>query len=142
MTFCDLTDGRTANQDAISGCLKFETTLIKSFQKHESAAWYQCENHGALRDGMRENDVNKFFVYMMSHIASHQSELFNYLNNLKDEYGCPLISHRRNTFVKGLITAAKSIKELAMILLTRTVNPFEYVLTYKFSQDQFELLFS
>ena len=66
----------------------------------------------------------------------------NYLHNLKDEYGCPLISHRRNTFVKGLITAAKSIKELALALLTRKVNPFQYVLTYKFSQDHLELLFS
>ena len=40
----------------------------------------------------------------------------NYLHNLKDEYGCPLISQRRNTFVKGLITAAKSIKELPICI--------------------------
>ena len=66
----------------------------------------------------------------------------NYLYSLKDEFGRPLLSHRRNTFVKGLIIAAKSVKELAMLLLTRDISPFKYVLTYKFSQDHLELLFS
>ena len=62
-----------------------------------------------------------------------------YLYSLKDESGRPLLSHRRNTFIKGLIVAAKSVKELAMLLLTRDVSPFSYVLTYKFSQDHLEL---
>ena len=66
----------------------------------------------------------------------------NYLHNLQDENGTRLMSHRRNTFVKGLIIALKSVKELAMLLLTRPVSPFSYVLTYKFSQDHLELLFS
>ena len=66
----------------------------------------------------------------------------NYLYSLKDEFGRPLLSHRRNTFVKVLIIAAKSVKELAMLLLTRDISPFKYVLTYKFSQDHLELLFS
>jgi hypothetical protein len=52
------------------------------------------------------------------------------------------MSHRRNTFIKGLIVAAKSVKELALSLLTRPISPFSYVLTYKFSQDHLELLFS
>ena len=45
-----------------------------------------------------------------------------YLYSLKDESGRPLLSHRRNTFIKGLIVAAKSVKELAMLLLTRDVS--------------------
>ena len=52
-----------------------------------------------------------------------------YLHSLKDEFGCPLLSHRRHTFVRGLIVAATSIKELAIILLTRDVSPFAYILT-------------
>ena len=65
-----------------------------------------------------------------------------YLYSLKDEDGKRLMSHRRNTFVKGLIVAAKSVKELATSLLTRPISPFSYVCTYKFSQDHIELLFS
>ena len=65
-----------------------------------------------------------------------------YLYNLKDHEGLPLMYHRRNTFIKGLILGAKSVKELAVSLLTRQISPFSYVLTYKFSQDHLELLFS
>ena len=67
----------------------------------------------------------------------------SYLFNLKDSYGTPLVLHRRQTFVVGLIVAALSTKELALSLLTTSeLHPFSYVLTYKFSQDHLELLFS
>ena len=59
-------------------------------------------------------------------------ESIAYLYGLKDELGLPLLSHRKNTFVKGLIVAAKRVKELALFLLTREVLPFKYVLTYNF----------
>ena len=70
------------------------------------------------------------------------NESIDYLHGLKDELGVPMLSHRRNTFIKGLIVAAKSVRDLALSLLTRKVLPFEYVLTYHFSQDHLELLFS
>ena len=69
-------------------------------------------------------------------------ESIRYLYGLKDELGVPLLSHRRNTFVKGLIVAAKSVRDVALSLLTRENLPFSYVLTYHFSQDHLELLFS
>ena len=65
-----------------------------------------------------------------------------YLINLTDMNGNPLIKHRRKTFVLGLIVAAKSLQNLAHELLTKENDPFKYILAYKLSQDHLELLFS
>lgn len=65
-----------------------------------------------------------------------------YLIKLKDENGCLLVNHRRKTFVVGFIMALKSIKDLAMSLLSRNIDPFKFILTYKMSQDHLELLFA
>ena len=50
--------------------------------------------------------------------------------------------YRRKTFILGFIAASKSVREVAYLLLTRKDNPFQYILTYKFSQDHLELLFA
>ena len=65
----------------------------------------------------------------------------SYLLSLTDKSGVPLIRHRRKTFILGFITASKSVRELDYLLLTRKDNPFQYILTYEFSQDHLELLF-
>lgn len=69
-------------------------------------------------------------------------ESIDYLSKLTDATGVPLLMHRRKTFVLGLIVASKSIQTLSHELLTLAENPFNYVLTYKFSQDHLELLFA
>ncbi|XP_065642826.1 DNA transposase THAP9-like isoform X2 [Hydra vulgaris] len=69
-------------------------------------------------------------------------QIINYLSKLTDANGTPLLKHRRKTFVLGLIVAAKSLQHLAYELLTLNVHPFKFCLTYKFSQDYIELLFS
>ena len=68
------------------------------------------------------------------------TESISYLSCLKDINGTPLLKHRRKTFVLGLISAAISIKNLAVEILN--LPSFEYLLTYKFSQDHLELLFA
>ena len=65
-----------------------------------------------------------------------------YLLKLKDKNGCLMVKHRRKTFVLGFIVSLTSIKDLSMRLLTREVEPFKYILTYKMSQDHLELLFA
>ena len=65
-----------------------------------------------------------------------------YLLGLKDLNGLPLLKSRRKTFVIGLILISLSTKALADVLLYDSMNPFSYLLTYKFSQDHLELLFS
>ena len=68
-------------------------------------------------------------------------DTITYLNGLTAANGVPMKNHGRKTFVKGFIITAMSIKSLSTWLLTREVNSFKYVLTYKFSQDHIELLF-
>lgn len=64
-----------------------------------------------------------------------------YLENL-NICGIPVIKTPRKMFAIGFIATIKSLKALATELLSREVNPLNYVLTYKFSQDHIELFFS
>ena len=69
-------------------------------------------------------------------------EISDYLLTLKDFNGQLLVYHRRKTFIIGLVSTAKSLIAISEELLSREVNPYKYILTYKFSQDHIELLFS
>ena len=63
-----------------------------------------------------------------------------YSVGLRDENGMLLLQHRRHTFVKGMIIAAKSARNLALDLLYQQESPYSFVLNYKWSQDHIELL--
>lgn len=65
-----------------------------------------------------------------------------YLLTLKSSDGVPIIQHPRKTFVLGFVITIKSTLEMAKQMLTLPEKPFKYVLTYRFSQDHIELLFS
>ena len=53
-----------------------------------------------------------------------------------------LVYGRRKTFILGFVMTMKSIISIAKELLVATERPFNYILTYKFSQDHIELLFA
>ena len=67
----------------------------------------------------------------------------NYLLGLKtnDERTELLSTHGRKAFIIGFVTAIKSTMEMTTEMF-KMENPFEYLLTYKFSQDHIELSFS
>ena len=65
-----------------------------------------------------------------------------YLLALKVSNGQLLRLHRRKTFLLGFVMTIKSTIVLAKSLLQCLLNPFKFLLTYKFSQDHIELLFS
>ena len=65
-----------------------------------------------------------------------------YLLTLKSNDGEMLITHRRKTFILGFVITIKSTVEMAKKMLTMEEMPFKYVLTYRYSQDHIELLFS
>ena len=55
----------------------------------------------------------------------------------------PLSTSQRKTFIIGFVTCIKSTMSMAtQMLLSLSTNPILYLLTYKFSQDHIELLFS
>ncbi|CAB4017604.1 Hypothetical predicted protein, partial [Paramuricea clavata] len=60
----------------------------------------------------------------------------------KDPEGEKLVNGPRKTFVLGFAVSSRSIIALARRLLERNYNKFDYLLTYRFSQDQIEMYFS
>ena len=67
-----------------------------------------------------------------------------YLLSLKTKSPVPklLSTSQRRTFIIGFVTCIKSTIAMAKQMLSLSTNPFKYLLTYKFSQDHIELLFS
>ena len=63
------------------------------------------------------------------------------LKSLKDTAGIPLLKGPRKMFVVGFCISSLSILKTSEQLLERQVSPYEYVLTYRFSQDQIEMYF-
>lgn len=53
-----------------------------------------------------------------------------------------LSTTQRKTFIIGFVACIKSTINMATKMLSSSNNPFKYLLTYKFSQDHIELLFS
>lgn len=68
------------------------------------------------------------------------SDFSSYLLALQTKEGAPLHKSRRKTFVLGFICTFTSILSLAKLLLRE--EGFEYILTFRFSQDHIETLFS
>ena len=64
------------------------------------------------------------------------------LKSLKDTAGRPIINGPRKAFILGFAVLSISILKITRGLLERSEAPFEYVLTYRFSQDQLEMYFS
>ena len=69
-------------------------------------------------------------------------EIVQYLLSLRDKDGILIHNNRQKTCIWGFVCSIHSLKAIAQELLTRHHNPLKYVLTYKFSQDHIELLFS
>ena len=64
------------------------------------------------------------------------------LKCLKDTNAMPLIESPRKTFIIGFCISAYSILTISKALLEKGESPFEYILTYRFSQDPIEIYFS
>ena len=78
----------------------------------------------------------------LDELKCYVNETITYLTELKDSNGVKLIDGPRKTFILEFALSSKSTLAVAEHLLSRNYNQFEYVLTYRFSQDQLEMLFS
>lgn len=65
----------------------------------------------------------------------------HYLLSLRTSNSQLLSTHARKTFVIGFVITIKSTIAMATEMFTME-NPFQYLLTYKYSQDHLEILFS
>ena len=76
-------------------------------------------------------------------MLENANEIFyRYLLKLNNASKQLLYFHRGHTFILVFVSIAKYITITAKELLDRKENLFKYVLSYKFSQDHIELLFS
>ena len=75
-------------------------------------------------------------------IEGYLNDVNSYLQKLEQMDGTKLVSGPRKTFVCGFALSSNSIIALARRLLERDFNKFNYLLTYRFSQDQIEMFFS
>lgn len=84
-----------------------------------------------FKEPIKKSNIDKNTAFLLSS--------YEYLKGLKVD-GISILDHARKTFVLGFLTNINSIK----ILTNRLINDlnFKYILTYKFSQDHIELLFS
>ncbi len=73
-------------------------------------------------------------------LMSTASYLLSLKTNTPD--GQLISTSQRKTFVIGFVACIKSTISMATQMFSSPTNPFKYLLTYKFSQDHIELLFS
>ena len=75
-------------------------------------------------------------------IEASLNDSVQFLRSLKDTGGNPLVKGPRQTFITGFSISVLSIIAIRKNLLQRLNSPFEYILTYRFSQDTLECFFS
>jgi len=73
--------------------------------------------------------------------TSYLNECSEKMLSLKYKGNFVCLGQRKRAIV-GLVTSIKSITAISMQLLNRVISPFDYILTYRFSQDLLELLFN
>ena len=75
-------------------------------------------------------------------IEGHTQNAMDILKSLKDEKGIFLQYGPRRVFVIGFYISSQSILEMSRKVLNCSSKPFNYILTYHFSQDQLEMYFA
>ena len=80
-----------------------------------------------------ENYLKSAAEYLLSLVAKQEG---------KNKEQKLLSTHRRKTFIIGFVAAIKSTIQMANEMFSLKEKPFDYLLTYKFSQDHLESLFS
>ena len=95
-----------------------------------------------IRNPFGKGYKKPLFLHDKARWLSVIEESINYLINLTTDSDVKLIQHRRKTFVLGLVLTAIGIRDLSIRLLSRSEDPFKYILTYKVSEDHVELLFA
>lgn len=80
-----------------------------------------------------ENHLKSAAEYLLSLVSKPKG---------KNKEKVLLSTHKRKTFIIGFAATIKSTIQMANEMFLLKENPFDYLLTYKFSQDHLELLFS
>ena len=138
---------QTLSNSVASGIRYLKAIGIPKFQDSDETSQF-VENINNIFDIL--NSRSKFGRHYKSPITleniddfeEYLNEINSYLQQLEDPEGKKLVNGPRKTFILGFAVSSRSIIALARRLLERNYNKFDYVLTYRFSQDQIEMYFS
>ena len=138
---------QTLSSSVAAGMMYLRSLKLKQFEKCEQTAEF-IQNINDIFDIL--NTKSKFGKKFKSpltlknfmELQSYLQRITSYLKELKDVDGTKLVNGPRKTFILGFAVSSNSILAIAKKLLNKEYNKFEYVLTYRFSQDQIEMLFS
>ena len=137
---------QTLSNSVAAGIMYLKSLNLEQFKDSQPTADFEKINN--IFDIL--NSKSKFGRYFKSplrlenidEVEEYLNEVINYLKELKDHDGRRIVDGPRKTFIVGFALSSKSIIAIAKHLLSRSCNSFDYVLTYRFSQDQVEMFFS
>ena len=138
---------QTLSNSVASGIRYLKLIGIPKFQNSDETAEF-IEKINNMFDIL--NSKSKFGTHYktpitlenIDDIEGYLNDVNSYLQKLEQMDGTKLVSGPRKTFVCGFALSSNSIIALARRLLERDFNKFNYLLTYRFSQDQIEMFFS
>ena len=138
---------QTLSNSVAAGIMYLKNLKLKQFENSEETAKFVLKINNMFdilnsKSKFGKNYKSPITLNNLDELQCDLNETIFYLQELKDSNGVKLINGPRKTFIQGFAVSSKSILALAKHLLNRSYNPFEYVLTYRFSQDQLEMFFS
>ena len=138
---------QTMSNSVAAGIMYLKNLKLEQFEKSQETTEFILSINN-LFDIL--NSKSKFGKHYKSpitlnnidEIQDYVHQTIHYMTTLVDADGIKLVNGPRKTFIVGFALSAHSILSLAKHLLHRDYNAFEYLLTYRFSQDQLEMFFS
>jgi hypothetical protein len=137
---------QTLSSSVAAGMMYLRSLKIKQFENCEHTAEF-IQNNDIFDILNTKSKFGKRYKRPLTlekckELQQTLPHIISYLKKLKDVDETKLVDGRRKTFILGFAVSANSILAMAKKLLSREHNKFEYVLTYRFSQDQVEMYFS
>ena len=130
-----------------AGIMYLKNLKLEQFGKSEKTAEFILTINNLFdilnsKSKFGKNYESPITLNNIEEIQDYVNQTIYYLTTLVDKDGIKLVEGPRKKFIVGFALSSKAILSLAKRLLERDYNTFDYLLTYRFSQDQLEMFFS
>ena len=138
---------QTMSNSVAAGIMYLKNLNLPNFQKSQETAEFISSINNLFdilnsKSKFGKNYKSPITLNNIDEVQDYVNQTIHNLTNLVDKDGIKLVKGPRKTFIVGFALSSKSILSLAKCLLQRDYNTFDYLLTYRFSQDQLEMFFS
>ena len=138
---------QTMSNSVAAGIMYLKNLKLEQFEKSQETAEFILIINNLFdilnsKSKFGKNYKSPITLNNIEEIQDYVNQTIHYLTTLVDKDGIKLVAGPRKTFIVGFALSSKSILSLAKRLLERDYNRFDYLLTYRFSQDQLEMFFS